>query len=33
MEQEERETGTEKTDGEILLIRPREPGGREIPAF
>lgn len=29
MEQEERETGTEKTDGEILLIRPREPGGRE----
>ena len=29
MEQEERETGSEKTDGEILLIRPREPGGRE----
>ena len=29
MEQEERETGTEKADGEILLIRPREPGGRE----
>lgn len=29
MEQEECETGTEKTDGEILLIRPREPGGRE----
>ena len=29
MEQEERETETEKTDGEILLIRPREPGGRE----
>lgn len=29
MDQEERETGTEKTDGEILLIRPREPGGRE----
>ena len=29
MEQEERETGTEKTDVEILLIRPREPGGRE----
>ena len=32
MEQEERETGTEKTDGEILLICPREPGGK-IPAF
>lgn len=29
MEQEERETETEKTDGEILLIRPREPGGLE----
>lgn len=29
MEQEERETETEKTDGEILLLRPREPGGRE----
>ena len=29
MEQEERETGTDKTDGDILLIRPREPGGRE----
>lgn len=29
MEQEERETEKEKTEGEILLIRPREPGGRE----
>ncbi len=29
MEQEERETEKEKTEGAILLIRPREPGGRE----
>lgn len=29
MEQAERETEKEKTDGAILLIRPREPGGRE----
>lgn len=29
MEQEERDTGRPETGGSILLIRPREPGGRE----
>ncbi len=29
MEQGEHDTGRLKTDGKILLIRPREPGGRE----
>ena len=33
MEQEERETGTEKTDGEILLIRPESLEDGKIPAF